>query len=197
MSNEINTRRCPWAKDEYDIRYHDTEWGRPEHNDRKLFEMLVLEGMQAGLSWNLILRRREGMRKAFDNFEPEIVATYGDDKKAELLTLSAVIKNRAKINALVTNARCFLEVQKEFGSFDRYVWGFVNGQAIQNNWQEISEMPVTSPVSDALSADLRRRGFKFAGPTICYSYMQAIGMVNDHLVGCTFHQFHGGSSGGT
>lgn len=176
--------RCGWVHDELDMAYHDAEWGTPLHDDRRLFELLILEGMQAGLSWNLILHRREGMRRAFDGFDPNIIANYGDDKKAELLQNPEVIRNRAKIAALVTNARAFLQVQQEFGTFDAYIWSFVNGKPIENNWQAISEMPASTPLSDEMSKALKKRGFKFVGTTICYSYMQAAGLVNDHVAGC-------------
>ena len=178
--------RCGWAKDEYDIAYHDTEWGRPEYNDPKLFELLILEGMQAGLSWNLILRRREGMRQVLDGFDPQKIALYGEDKKAELMQNPVMIRNRRKIEALVGNAAAFLRVQKEFGSFSAYLWGFVEGTPIRNAWQSMEEMPATSPLSDRLSKDLKKRGFKFVGSTICYSYLQAAGLINDHEAGCAF-----------
>lgn len=182
------TQRCPWAKGELDIVYHDTEWGTPEHDDGKLFEFLILEGMQAGLSWNLILKRRENMRRAFDGFDPVKIAGYDDAKKEMLLQDAGIIRNRAKINALVQNAKCFLQVQQEFGSFNAYVWGFVGGKPLQNNVKTVEEAPVTSQESDAMSKDLRERGFKFVGSTICYSFMQAMGMVNDHLVTCPRHK---------
>lgn len=181
-------QRCPWCKDPLEIAYHDTEWGFPEHDDAKLFEMLILEGMQAGLSWVLILRRREAMRKAFDGFDAHKIAAYTDEKKRELLANPTVIRNRAKINALVTNAQQFLRLQKEQGSFDAYIWRFVDGVPLQNHWASHEEVPATSAVSDTMSAALKKEGFKFVGSTICYSFMQATGMVNDHLAGCDFYE---------
>lgn len=175
---------CPWVKDEWDRAYHDSEWGFPCHDDAKLFELLILEGKQAGLSWNLILRRREGMRKALDGFDPAIIAEYGEEKKAELLANPALIRNRRKIEALVLNARAFLAVQREFGSFAAWLWAFVDGVPVQNAWRHIEEMPATSPLSDKLSRELKKWGFKFVGSTICYSYLQAAGLVNDHLISC-------------
>ncbi len=175
---------CPWVKDEWDRAYHDSEWGFPCRDDAKLFELLILEGKQAGLSWNLILRRREGMRKALDGFDPAIIAEYGEEKKAELLANPALIRNRRKIEALVLNARAFLAVQREFGSFAAWLWDFVDGVPVQNAWRHIEEMPATSPLSDKLSRELKKRGFKFVGSTICYSYLQAAGLVNDHLISC-------------
>lgn len=180
-------KRCSWAKDELNILYHDTEWGKPEHDDAKLFEFLILEGMQAGLSWSLILKRRENMRRAFDNFDYHIIAEYGDEKKQQLLQDPGVIRNRRKIDALVANAQAFIAVQQEFGSFDAYIWGFVGGKPLVNHWQKSTDAPATSELSDAMSKDLRRRGFKFVGSTICYSFMQAMGLINDHEVGCPRH----------
>lgn len=179
-------RRCGWAKDEYDIAYHDNEWGVPEHDDQKLFELLILEGMQAGLSWNLILRRREGMRQAFDGFDYNKIAAYDDAKKAGLLQNPAIIRNRAKINALVGNARAFIAVRREFGSFDAWLWRFVDGQPVLGEFTALEDMPATSALSDRLSRELRKRGFRFVGSTICYSYMQAAGLLNDHLPDCDF-----------
>ncbi|MFV0413291.1 MAG: DNA-3-methyladenine glycosylase I [Oscillospiraceae bacterium] len=179
--------RCGWAKTELDIAYHDTEWGTPEHSDEKLFEFLLLEGMQAGLSWNLILKRRESMRAAFDGFDPRIIAEYDDAKKAALLENPGIIRNRAKINSAITNARAFLAVQQEFGSFNTYIWGFVNYTPIQNSWASLQEVPATSPISDTMSKSLKKRGFKFVGSTICYSFMQAMGLVNDHVATCPRH----------
>ncbi len=183
---ENTPRRCPWAKSELDIQYHDHEWGKAEHDDQKLFEFLVLEGMQAGLSWSLILKRREAMRAALDGFDPERAAAYGKEKKAELLQNPGMIRNRRKVDAVVTNAQAFLRVQQEFGSFDAYLWGFVEGRPIRNAWEKQEDMPATSPLSDALSKDLKKRGFKFVGSTICYSYLQAAGLINDHLAYCEF-----------
>ncbi len=179
--------RCGWAKGEEDIRYHDQEWCVPEHDDDKLFELLILEGMQAGLSWSLILKRRENMRRAFDGFDARKIAKYTDQKKQELLADAGIIRNRRKIDALVDNARGFLAVQQEYGSFDAYLWGFVGGQPVVNHWQALADVPATSPLSDALSKDLKKRGFRFVGSTICYSYLQAAGLVDDHLVSCPWH----------
>lgn len=182
----MEVKRCPWAKDELDIIYHDTQWGKPVHDDHLLFEMLILEGMQAGLSWSLILKRREAMRKAFDNFDPEIIALYTDEKKQDLLKNPNIIRNRAKINCLVRNAALFLKVQQEFGTFDAYIWKFVNHKPVINQWETTEQVPAEDAVSQAMSKDLYKRGFRFVGPVICYSYMQATGMVNDHLTWCSF-----------
>lgn len=176
--------RCGWAKDEYDIAYHDNEWGVPQHNDAKLFEFLILEGMQAGLSWNLILKRRAHMREAFDGFDPHIIQNYGQDKIDALLQDAGIIRNRRKVEGMVASARAFLQVQREFGSFDTYVWGFVGGKTIQNHWASFAQAPATSTISDAMSKDMKKRGFKFVGSTICYSFMQAMGLVNDHEITC-------------
>jgi DNA-3-methyladenine glycosylase I len=154
------------------------------HDDRTLFEFLVLEGAQAGLSWSTILRKREGYRRAFDNFDARKISKYSESTVSRLLSNSEIIRNRLKINATITNARAFLQVQKEFGSFDRYIWQFVNGKPIQNSWRRMTDIPSSTPVSDAMSKDLQKRGFKFIGPTICYAFMQAVGMVNDHVVDC-------------
>lgn len=183
----MDTKNCTWAKSESELAYHDNEWCRSVHDERKLFEMLILEGMQAGLSWRTVLDKREHMRKAFNNFMPEIVAQYDDSKKSELLQNAGIIRNRAKINALVKNARAFLEIQKEFGSFDAYIWSFSGGRKIVNAWTDETMIPATTGISDKMSKDLYKRGFRFAGSTICYSYMQAIGMVNDHIVTCEFY----------
>jgi len=178
-------KRCEWAnKDGLYISYHDHEWGVPIHDDRSLFEFLVLEGAQAGLSWSTILRKREGFRRAFDNFDAKKVSRYSEADVSRLLVNSEIIRNRLKINAIVTNARSFLRVQEEFRSFDRYIWQFVNGRPIQNSWRKMTEIPSSSPESEAMSKDLQKRGFKFVGTTICYAFMQAVGMVNDHVVGC-------------
>jgi len=168
--------------------YHDTEWGVPLHEDRKIFEFLVLEGMQAGLSWATVLRKREGFRRAFGWFDPGVVASFAAEDIRRLLSDRAIIRNRLKIESAVANARSFLAVQKEFGSFDQYIWNFVGGQPIRHSFRSLSEIPATSPESDVLSRDLKRRGFKFAGSTIVYAHMQATGMVNDHLVGCFRHR---------
>lgn len=184
----METIRCGWCgTDALYTAYHDNEWGRPEHDDRKLFEMLILEGMQAGLSWITILRKRENFRRAFDNFDPEKVARYGDEKLAELLADEGIIRNRLKINAAVTNAKAFLEVQKEFGSFDKYIWSFVDNKPIINRSKTLADVPAKTPLSDKISAELKKRGFKFVGSTIIYSFMQAVGMVDDHLVSCFCH----------
>ncbi len=166
------------------VAYHDTEWGVPVHDDRRLFEMLVLEGAQAGLSWITILRRREGYRRAFAGFDPEAVAGYDEAKAAELLQDTGIIRNRLKVRSAINNARRFLEVQAEFGSFDAYIWRFVDGKPIQNVWRSMEEIPAKTPVSDAVSKDLVKRGFTFVGSTIMYAHMQATGMVNDHVRDC-------------
>jgi DNA-3-methyladenine glycosylase I len=176
--------RCEWAKTELSITYHDKEWGVPVRDDRTLFEFLILEGAQAGLSWETILKKRDNYRAAFDNFDPAVVAKYNQRKIANLLANSGIIRNRLKINAAIMNAKAFLAVQKEFGSFDAYVWQFVNGKPRKNKWRSLKQIPARTAESDALSKDLLRRGFKFAGSTICYAFMQAVGMVNDHTVDC-------------
>jgi DNA-3-methyladenine glycosylase I len=180
--------RCPWCGDDpLYVAYHDEEWGVPQHDERVLFEFLILEGAQAGLSWLTILRKRENYRKAFDGFDAERIARYGESDVARLLADPGIVRNRLKIAAAIANARAFLEVQREFGSFDDYLWRFVDGRPIRNAWQSMAELPATSAVSDALSKDLRHRGFKFVGSTICYALMQAVGLVNDHLAGCFRH----------
>ena len=176
--------RCSWATDELSIAYHDAEWGTPLHDDRALFEFLILEGAQAGLSWSTILRKRQNYRQAFDGFDARKVAHYDDQRMAALLANPGIVRNRLKIHAAVKNAEAFLKVQREFGSFDAYVWGFVDGRAVQNRWHRIEDVPARTAQSDALSKDLARRGFKFVGSTICYAFMQAVGMVNDHVEGC-------------
>jgi DNA-3-methyladenine glycosylase I len=178
------TYRCEWAATEYSIPYHDLEWGLPVHDDRTLFEFLVLEGAQAGLNWETILKKRQNYRAAFDNFDPQVVAAYDDDKAAALLADPGIIRNRLKIASAIRNARAFLQVQEEFGSFDAYLWRFVDGQPIVNAWQSLQELPASTPLSDALSKDLKGRGFNFVGSTICYAFMQAVGLVNDHVVAC-------------
>ena len=184
-----SSTRCAWgASDPLYVPYHDDEWGVPLHDDGRLFEMLVLEGAQAGLSWLTILRRREAYRRAFDRFDPQAVARYGPHEVERLLADAGIIRNRLKIDSAINNARAFLEVQEKFGSFDRYVWRFVDGAPTQNAWTKHEEVPAQTPVSNALSKDLRKRGFTFVGPTICYAHMQATGMVNDHLVGCFRHR---------
>jgi len=179
-------KRCDWVSldDPVYVAYHDQEWGVPVHDDRLLFEFLILEGMQAGLSWKTILNKRENFRKAFDDFDAQKIALYGEDKVAALLTNAGIIRNRLKINAAISNARLFLNVQEEVGSFDKYMWSFVDGRTIHNSWKRMDEIPAHTPESSALSKDLLRRGFKFVGSTIMYAHMQAIGMVNDHTVDC-------------
>jgi DNA-3-methyladenine glycosylase I len=177
-------QRCAWARDELSIAYHDAEWGVPLHDDRKLFELLILEGAQAGLSWITILRKRAAYRAAFDRFDPRKVARYDDANVAVLLANAGIVRNRLKIRAAIQNAQKFLAVQEEFGSFDGYVWQFAGGRPIQNHWKRTDQLPVRAEHSDALSKDLTKRGFKFVGSTICYAFMQATGMVNDHLVSC-------------
>src|SRR5688572_16448397 len=176
--------RCGWATNDLNIPYHDTEWGVPLHEDRGLFEFLILEGAQAGLSWDTILRKRENYRKAFDNFDPAKVARYTEAKCAKLLLDPGIIRNRLKIASAVSNAKAFLKVQKEFGSFDKYIWAFVGGKPIVNKWTQTGQVPATSKESDAISKDIKARRFKFVGTTIMYSHMQATGMVNDHLMSC-------------
>ncbi len=179
--------RCGWGFNDGDplmMAYHDEEWGVPVHDDRLLFEFLVLEGAQAGLSWMTILRKRENFRRAFDGFDPHKVAAYSETKISELIVDAGIIRNRRKIEAAVLNARAFLDVQKEFGSFDAYIWQFVGGKPIRNAWRTLSEIPAQSEASVKMSKDLIRRGFHFVGPTICYAHMQATGMVNDHVVDC-------------
>jgi DNA-3-methyladenine glycosylase I len=178
------TRRCSWPASELDIAYHDEEWGVPVHDDRVLFEFLVLEGAQAGLSWSTILRKRESYRKAFAGFDPRKVARFTAARVNQLMRDEGIVRNRLKIESTVTNARAFLAVQREFGSFERYVWGFVGGKPVRNSRTRLQSIPARTAASDALSKDLQRRGFRFVGSTICYAFMQAVGMVNDHLVSC-------------
>ena len=186
-------QRCAWAgNNELMQRYHDREWGVPVHDDRKLFEFLILEGAQAGLSWQTILNRREGYRAAFDGFDPEAVARYDAAKITALLADPGIIRNRLKVAAAVSNARAFLQVQAEFGSFDAYIWRFVEGQPRLNRWPSLPAVPAKTPESDALSRDLIKRGFRFVGSTICYAHMQATGMVNDHTTDCFRHRELGG-----
>ena len=180
--------RCGWAKTEPNISYHDTEWGVPHHDDDALFELLILEGAQAGLSWSTILNKRDGYRRAFDNFNGRRIARYDARKIKQLLANPEIVRNRLKIAATVQNAKAFLAVQKEFGSFDAYIWQFVGMRPIQNAWHQLSEVPARTAESDAMSKDLKKRGFKFVGSTICYAFMQATGMVNDHVVGCFRHR---------
>ena len=180
-------QRCPWATTEPNITYHDQEWGVPVHDDRLLFEFLVLEGAQAGLSWSTILKKRENYRKAFDGFRVEKIAHYGARDVRRLLGDAGIVRNRLKIAATIENAKMFLAVRKEFATFDAYLWNFVGGKPIQNRWRRMADVPARTPESDAMSRDLLRRGFKFVGATICYALMQATGMVNDHLVTCPRH----------
>ena len=177
--------RCPWCHghDSY-IAYHDQEWGIPCHDDRQLFEMLCLEGAQAGLSWLTILNKRETYRAAFDQFDAEKMARYDDAKRAALLADAGIVRNRLKVNAFIENAKAYLKIREEFGSFATYIWQFVGHHPIVNHWQRLGDCPATTPQSDAMSKDLKKRGFKFVGSTICYAFMQATGMVDDHLVGC-------------
>jgi DNA-3-methyladenine glycosylase I len=177
--------RCAWsrASDLY-VAYHDAEWGVPVHDERRLFEFLILEGAQAGLSWRTVLERRDGYRRAFDGFDPEKVARYDAARIERLMADTGIIRNRAKIEAAVNNARVFLEVQQRFDGFDRYIWQFVGGKPVQNAWRSVDELPASTPQSDAMSRELKRLGFKFVGSTICYAYMQAVGMVNDHVQTC-------------
>ena len=186
MPKKKTLSRCPWvdlSKPDY-VAYHDEEWGVPVHDDRLMFEFLILEGAQAGLNWYTVLQKRENYRRAFDRFNPKKVAKYGENLIKVLLENSGIIRNRLKIQAAVTNAQCFLDVQKEFGSFDRYIWEFVRGKPIVHTLKRLSDYPATSPESDTLSKDLKKRGFKFVGSTICYAHMQATGLINDHSVNC-------------
>ena len=176
--------RCHWAQGPWDIPYHDTEWGVPVHDDRLHFEFLVLEGAQAGLSWLTILKKRDGYRRLFADFDPEKVARFTPKRIEKILLDPGIIRNRAKVESAVGNARAFLDVQEEFGSFDTYVWAFVGGRPKVNRWRRMEQLPATTPLSDAVSADLRLRGFRFMGPTVCYAHLQATGLVNDHLVSC-------------
>jgi len=185
--------RCAWATIQPAITYHDEEWGVPVHDDRVLFEFLILEGAQAGLSWNTILRKRENYRKAFDGFRADKIARYGKRDVQRLLLNDGIVRNRLKIAAAIENAKNFLAVRKEFGSFDAYLWSFVRGAPIQNRWRALTDVPAHTAESDAMSRDLLRRGFKFVGSTICYAFMQATGMVNDHLITCPRHAELGGS----
>jgi len=182
--SQPNVKRCAWAQTELACLYHDNEWGVPAHDDRVLFEFLLLEGVQAGLSWSTILKKRENYRKAFANFDPRKVAKYDRWKIRELLSNEGIVRNHLKILAAIQNARAFLAVQTEFGSFDSYAWRFVGGTPVVNAWRSLAEIPARTPESDAMSKDLARRGFKFVGATICYAFMQAVGMVNDHTMDC-------------
>lgn len=197
MTAAGDKKRCKWCgSDPLYVKYHDDEWGVPVRDDRHLFEMLVLEGAQAGLSWLTILRKREGYRRAFDDFDAKRVARYTAAKKRRLLADPGIVRNRLKIDAAVANAKAFLEVQSEFGSFADYIWRFVDGRPVQNRRRRLADLPASTQQSDAMSRDLRRRGFKFVGPTICYAFMQSVGMVNDHTIDCfrykqLYHGRHG------
>lgn len=184
----MELKRCNWAQSEWSIPYHDTEWGVPLHDDRALFEFLILEGAQAGLSWETILKKRQAYRDAFDNFDPRLVSKYSAAKMDKLLKNPGIVRNRLKISSAVENAKAYLRVQKEFGSFDRYLWQFVGGRPLQNNRICLQDVPATTRESEALSKDLLKRGFKFVGSTICYAFMQAVGLVNDHCVDCFRHR---------
>ncbi|NOQ92840.1 MAG: DNA-3-methyladenine glycosylase I [Flavobacteriaceae bacterium] len=181
----MNKSRCTWSGETpIYVNYHDTEWGVPVYDDDKLFEFLILETFQAGLSWITVLRKRENFRQAFDNFDYKKIAKYDDTKFDELILNAGIIRNKLKIKATITNAIAFMEVQKEFGSFSKYIWGFVDGKPINNKWKTLDEIPATTEISDKLSKDLKKRGFKFVGPTVIYAHMQATGMVNDHITSC-------------
>jgi DNA-3-methyladenine glycosylase I len=181
-------KRCTWCEnDPLNVKYHDEEWGKPNHDDAKLFEMLILETMEAGLSWILILRKRENFRKAYDNFDAKIIANYDEAKIEELLQNEGIIRQRSKIMSAIDNAKAFLKVQEEFGSFDSYVWQFVNGQPIINRWQTYADTPSESSESQTMSKALKKRGFKFVGSKVCYAFMEAVGMVNDHTTDCFLH----------
>ncbi len=183
--DQTMSTRCGWSQgSELMINYHDTEWGLPLHNDRKLFEFLVLDCFQAGLSWEIVLKKRESFRSAFDDFNPELISKYSRRKIQSLLKDPGIIRNRLKVESAVSNAAIFLKLQEEFGSFDTYIWRFTEGKTIVNSWKRLSEIPANTPVSDTMSRELKKKGFRFAGSTICYAFMQAAGMVNDHVVDC-------------
>jgi DNA-3-methyladenine glycosylase I len=184
MAERAELIRCRWASNQWNIPYHDTEWGVPQHDDRVLFEFLILEGAQAGLSWDTILKKRDAYRKAFANFDPKKVAKFDARKRAQLMNNAGIVHNRLKIDSAITNAKAFLEVQKEFGTFDRYIWSFVGGAPIDGARKALKSVPAKTETSDAMSKDLLKRGFKFVGSTICYAFMQAVGMVNDHTTDC-------------
>ncbi len=177
-------KRCEWAKKDLAIKYYDEDWGVPARDDQKLFELLILEGSQAGLSWDTILAKRENYRTAFDNFDAKKIAKYNDRKFDELMQNAGIVRNRLKIKSAIQNANAFLKVADEFGSFDKYIWGFVDGKPIKNKFKKIESVPAKTEISDAMSKDLKKRGFNFVGSTICYAFMQATGMVNDHIVSC-------------
>ena len=186
---DLSVSRCEWnLSDALLTHYHDEEWGIPLHDDQMLFEFLSLDAMQAGLSWNTILRKRENFRQAFDHFQIDVVAAYNETKVLELLANPGIVRNKAKINAIIQNANRAIAIREEFGSLDKYLWGFTGGKVVQNNWQNLSEIPATSPISDAMSKDMIARGFKFCGSTILYAFMQAAGLVNDHIVSCYRYQ---------
>ena len=185
----MDKKRCDWAgNEEIYIDYHDKEWGRPLYDDRLLFEFLILEGMQAGLSWITVLKKRENFRIAFDGFDPAVIAKYDEKDEKRLLANPGIIRNKLKIAAAIQNAKAFFKIKEEFGSFNKYIWQFVDGKPITNKWQDISEIPARTEISDAMSKDLKKRGFKFIGSTICYAFMQATGMVNDHLCDCHVYE---------
>ena len=187
--NQSTLSRCDWcASHPLYVSYHDEEWGVPEHDDQKLFEKIILDGAQAGLSWLTILKKRDGYRRAFDGFEVQKIARYSDKKIAKLLADPGIVRNRLKVNAAVTNASAYLKLKEELGSFDDYLWQFVDGRTIQNRWTSLKQLPTRTAESDAMSKGLKQRGFKFVGTTICYAFMQAIGMVNDHMVSCHRHR---------
>ena len=183
-SKPANPARCPWATNDLSIRYHDEEWGTPTHDDATLFEFLILEGAQAGLSWDTILKKRENYRTAFNRFDPKKIARYDRRKTQSLMNDAGIIRNRLKIASTIQNAKAFLKLQDEFGSFDAYIWQFTNGSPIVNSRRSMTQVPARTPESDAMSKDLKKRGFSFVGTTICYAFMQAVGMVNDHLTTC-------------
>lgn len=187
MSEDLTKQRCAWAGSGLMAAYHDQEWGLPLHSENGLFEFLILEGAQAGLSWSTILNKRAAYRVAFNAFDPAVVAEYGQDKVSLLLANPGIVRNRLKIAAAIENARAFIQVQSEFGSFDAYIWGFVGGKPLVNHFKSLSDLPAETDISRSMSKDLQKRGFRFVGPTICYAFMQAVGMVNDHTVDCFRH----------
>lgn len=186
-----SVKRCEWAgNDPLYIAYHDHEWGRPLHDDNKLFELLILEGMQTGLAWIIVLRKREAFREAFDFFDPQKVAGYTDEKIEELMANRGIIRHRGKISAAIGNAKAFLRIREEYGSFDRFIWGYVNNTPIVNRANSLSELPTSTPLSEKISKDLKKRGFRFVGPTVVYSFLQAAGLIDDHMAWCPFHSDH-------
>lgn len=187
MAKRSERIRCPWAQGDQYVEYHDVEWGVPIHDDRLLFEFLILEGAQAGLSWSTILKKRENYRQAFDQFDAIAISKYGKKKQTSLMANEGIVRNRLKIESTIDNAKAFLAVQDEFGNFDKFIWKFVDGQPKQNTWKSMKEVPASTTESDAMSKELKRRNFRFVGSTICYAFMQAVGMVNDHLVDCFRH----------